>query len=138
MATEPMRAGGHVNHGDGRGWVLAGDGPDCLVPVDERPPSGAQAAPTVDAAAGQDDAAAEHNEGQDDAATAAEPEPSSDPSPAELTGPAPKPSTAEVRKWAREQGLDVPARGPVPTDLIDGYIAATTEDGENEEASADG
>lgn len=35
-------------------------------------------------------------------------------------GPTPK----DVRSWAREQGIDVPARGKVPDDVVDRYKAA--------------
>lgn len=153
----PLRAGGHVDYGDGRGWVLATEdnGPEFLVPtsayptpVDEPNDSAGpeltdQGVSAVqDRTAGQFDegqaAEAADGEGQGDAAISAEPEQFDEPSPAEQTGPAPKPSNAEVRAWARKQGMDVPARGPVPADLVDGYIAATAEDDQDDEEPTDG
>jgi superfamily II DNA or RNA helicase len=38
--------------------------------------------------------------------------------------PDPLPSTAEVRAWARAQGLDVPARGRLRTEITDAWISA--------------
>jgi hypothetical protein len=37
------------------------------------------------------------------------------------------PSTAKVRAWAREEGLDVPARGPMPDDVVERYTAAHSD-----------
>jgi hypothetical protein len=45
------------------------------------------------------------------------------------TGPKPditvakqdRPTSAEVRAWAREQGIDVPARGRIPASVIQRY-----------------
>ncbi len=34
------------------------------------------------------------------------------------------PSAKDVRAWAQEQGLDVPARGRVPASVLDAYSAA--------------
>lgn len=34
------------------------------------------------------------------------------------------PSAKDVRAWAEEQGLDVPARGRVPASVLDAYAAA--------------
>lgn len=35
-----------------------------------------------------------------------------------------EPKPAAVRAWARENGLDVPARGTIPADVVDAYKAA--------------
>lgn len=40
--------------------------------------------------------------------------------PARPAGPAPK----DVRAWARAQGIDVPARGQLPADVVAQYQAA--------------
>ena len=34
------------------------------------------------------------------------------------------PSAAEIREWARSQGLEVPERGRIPADVRDAYEAA--------------
>jgi hypothetical protein len=36
----------------------------------------------------------------------------------------PAPSPKAVRAWARAEGLEAPARGPLPDDLVDRYLAA--------------
>jgi hypothetical protein len=41
--------------------------------------------------------------------------------------PAPEPSAADVRAWAAEQGIEVPARGKLPGDVVERYRAATAE-----------
>ena len=40
------------------------------------------------------------------------------------------PRPAEVRAWAREQGIDVPARGKVPPEIIERYLEAREESAE--------
>ena len=35
-----------------------------------------------------------------------------------------KPSAREVRDWAKAEGLDVPARGGVPEELVAQYVAS--------------
>lgn len=37
---------------------------------------------------------------------------------------------SDVRAWAREQGLEVPARGKLPDEIIEQFIAAHPETGE--------
>lgn len=41
------------------------------------------------------------------------------------TGEEPKP--ADVRAWAKEAGVDVPARGKLPAEVVDAYKAAHAE-----------
>lgn len=41
----------------------------------------------------------------------------------------PAPSAAKVRAWAKAEGLDVPARGPMPDDVIAAYQAAQAAQG---------
>lgn len=36
----------------------------------------------------------------------------------------PEPSAKDVRAWAAEQGIDVPARGKLPAELVEQYLAA--------------
>lgn len=40
------------------------------------------------------------------------------------TAPRRKPTTVEVRRWAKQQGLTVPAKGRVPEALITQYMQA--------------
>jgi hypothetical protein len=40
------------------------------------------------------------------------------------TGPKP----ADVRAWARDQGIDVPVRGKLPVELVSRYVAAHTDE----------
>jgi hypothetical protein len=49
------------------------------------------------------------------AATVAEPESSE-----------PKPAAKDVRAWAKAEGIEVPARGPIPDDVIERYRAASS------------
>lgn len=44
--------------------------------------------------------------------------------PEAAAAPAPKPPAKAVRAWAKEQGIEVPARGPLPDDVIERYVAA--------------
>jgi len=37
---------------------------------------------------------------------------------------APKPTAKAVRAWAKDEGIEVPARGPIPDDIVDRYQAA--------------
>ncbi|MCI0632516.1 MAG: hypothetical protein L0206_01140 [Actinobacteria bacterium] len=39
------------------------------------------------------------------------------------------PSAKDVRAWARVEGLDAPARGPLPDELVEQYVAAHAEKG---------
>jgi hypothetical protein len=57
--------------------------------------------------------------------------------PAEISAPtsdepdaAPEPSLADVRAWAREQGIEVSTRGRLSEEVIDAYKAAHTGSGE--------
>lgn len=38
--------------------------------------------------------------------------------------PAAAPAPAEVRAWAAEQGIEVSAKGKLPADVVDAYVAA--------------
>lgn len=40
------------------------------------------------------------------------------------------PRPAEVRAWAREQGIDVPARGKLPPEIVERYLEAREESAE--------
>jgi hypothetical protein len=42
-------------------------------------------------------------------------------------GAEPEPAAKDVRAWARAEGLDVPARGPLPDDIVARYKAATRD-----------
>ena len=103
------RAGGHVDRGDGKGWVLD-DSP--APPVPEFVPQVQEAAPAVPAAGGWVLS------------------PPATPTPAPAPAPAPEPeppveeapSDAEVRAWAKRAGVDVPARGRLSKDIVDQYL----------------
>lgn len=41
--------------------------------------------------------------------------------------PAPAPAPADVRVWAAEQGIEVSAKGKLPADVVDAYVAAHQE-----------
>src|SRR5690606_30370955 len=41
----------------------------------------------------------------------------------------PRASTAQIRAWATEQGLEAPARGSLPSDVVDAYHKAHAEEG---------
>lgn len=43
------------------------------------------------------------------------------------SGPASEPAARDVRAWAREQGIDVPARGHLAADVVEQYKAARSE-----------
>ncbi|HTE69888.1 MAG TPA: hypothetical protein VK942_14190 [Actinomycetes bacterium] len=100
------RAGGHIDRGDGEGWVLDDTQPEpAPEPVAHKPLQ-----PTVQAAGGW--------------RLAPEPEPEPEPpKPEPEPEPEPeRPSNAEVRAWAKTQGIDVHGRGPLPDDLVDQYL----------------
>lgn len=40
------------------------------------------------------------------------------------TGKSGRPKRADVRAWAKEQGIDVPAKGKIPDDVVDRYLEA--------------
>lgn len=130
-SQEPMRAGGHINRRDGRGWVLADSAPEPepTAEVDEAPSETPSIVPkpTAETDAGS--------------GTGTEAEQSSNDEPSAVE-PTPKPSDAAVRAWAREAGLEVPARGRVPADLVDAYVrehdADTDEPTETLEEDSDG
>ena len=46
------------------------------------------------------------------------------PAPEDAAPSAAAPSTKAVRAWARESGIEVPARGPLPDDVVATYLAA--------------
>lgn len=58
-------------------------------------------------------------------ADTAEPEPEPDDGDEEETSEEPK--AAEVRAWAKAEGLDVPARGKVPPEVVEAFKAAHSE-----------
>ena len=112
------RAGGYIDRGDGRGWVLddtpASKPPKATAvrhPVRREPFKAGGWVFTPPPAPG-----------------AADPveDPATEPVPVGEPGRA-TPTNAEVRAWARDQGIDVPARGRVPDDLVEQYLAATKE-----------
>lgn len=52
---------------------------------------------------------------------------SEQPEPVEESVKQPRASTAQIRAWAKEQGLEVPARGSLPSDVVDAYHKAHAE-----------
>src|SRR5690606_9892280 len=54
---------------------------------------------------------------------------SEQPEPVEESVKQPRASTAQIRAWAKEQGLEVPARGSLPSDVVDAYHKAHAEYG---------
>jgi len=87
------RAAGYVNREDGDGWVLEDTEPSVEEPVAPPEP---------------------------------EPEPEEEPKPEEVVEEEPSeeeaPSDAEIRAWAKEEGIDVPARGKLAKDIVDLYL----------------
>lgn len=96
------RAGGHVDRGDGKGWVL-----DDAPQPDVKPfvPQVQDTAPAVQVAGGWV------------LSPPAQPEPVEEPVPE-------RPSDAEVRAWAKDAGVDVPVRGRLSQEVVDQYLAA--------------
>jgi len=41
----------------------------------------------------------------------------------------PEPAAKDIRAWARAEGIDVPARGPIPDEFAAAYQAAHAADG---------
>ncbi len=102
------RAGGYVDRGDGKGWVL--DEPRPLPkPVGPRQVSSPVRTEPYKAGGWT---------------FTPDPEPSA-PEPAQ-SEEKPTPKLADVRAWAKEQGIDVPARGKVPDDVLDQYLNRET------------
>lgn len=56
---------------------------------------------------------------------AAEPGDRTAPPPGEHAPPVPGPTAAQVRAWARRQGMSVADVGRIPTEIVDEYLAAT-------------
>lgn len=119
--AEVKRAGGYIDRGDGKGWVL--DTTPKPPPPPEPPRPAVQRGPVK--AAGWTLATAPEPAPAAASATVDGPEPQ-----AAAPTSAPDPSTvsdppaSKVRAWAREAGVDVPARGPIPAEVIDQYRAA--------------
>lgn len=99
------RAGGFIDRGDGKGWVL--DDTPAPEPPEPRPreapkspiqQAGGWALPT-DVPAPEPVAESEPPEPEED-----------------------EPSNAEVRAWAKEQGIDVADRGKIPADVLEQYL----------------
>jgi hypothetical protein len=109
------RAGGHIDRGDGKGWVPDDTQPEpAPEPVPHQPLS-----PTMEAAGGWQ-LVGEPPPPSPEPEPEPEPEPDVEPE-AEAEEPEP-PSDAEVRAWAKEVGIDVPARGRLSKDVIDQYV----------------
>jgi hypothetical protein len=112
------RAGGWVDREDGEGWVVDDTQPEPAPEAVEHQPL----KPTMEAAGGwrltpePPPAEPEPEPDVEAEAKAEEPEPPSD---ADVQ---PRPSNAEVRAWAKAEGIDVPARGPVSDDLVAQYL----------------
>lgn len=56
--------------------------------------------------------------------TPSESEPQADPEPAPEPEPEPEPTVKEVRAWAREEDIKVPARGKIPDEVVAAYKRA--------------
>lgn len=111
------RAGGHIDRGDGKGWVPDDTQPEpAPEPVAHKPLQ-----PSVQAAGGWRLAPEPPPEPPPEPEPVSEPEPASEPEPEPASEPE-RPTNAEVRAWAKTQGIDVSARGPVPDDLVDQYL----------------
>ncbi len=130
------RAGGYVDRGDGKGWVLD----DSLPPVPATPAPrvpGPAAPPTQQVAGGwvltppaepiapePEPPAAPAPEPEPEPPVESEPEPEPEP-PIEASEDGP--SDAEVRAWAKEAGVDVPARGRLSKQIIERYLNRESE-----------
>lgn len=53
-----------------------------------------------------------------------DPEPAPEPDPEPEPELDPEPSSATIRAWAKDQGIDVPTRGRVPADIVTAYTSA--------------
>lgn len=101
-------AGGHVDRGDGKGWVL-----DDTPQPDVEPfvPQVQDSAPAVQLAGGWV------------LSPPAEPAPPTQPEVVvEELAVQERPSDAEVRAWAKDAGVTVPARGRLPQEVVDQYL----------------
>ena len=102
------RAGGHIDRGDGEGWVVDDTQPEpAPEPVAHKP-----FPPPAQAAGGW--------------RLAPEPEPEPEPPKPESEPESERPSNAEVRAWAKAEGIDVAAHGPVADDVVDQYLNRET------------
>jgi pyruvate/2-oxoglutarate dehydrogenase complex dihydrolipoamide acyltransferase (E2) component len=111
------RAGGHIDRGDGKGWVLDDTPAEPLPSPEPHKPL----SPTVEVAGGWRLAPE-----APPPAPAPEPVPEPEPEPdieveAEAEEPE-QPSDAEVRAWAKANGIDVSARGRISKDVVDQYL----------------
>lgn len=109
------RAGGHIDRGDGKGWVPDDTQPEpAPEPVAHKPLQ-----PTVEAAGGWRLAPEPVPEPEPVPVPEPEPEPEPEPAPE-------RPTNAEVRAWAKTQGIDVHGRGRLPDDIVDQYMNRET------------
>jgi len=98
------RAGGWVDREDGEGWVLDdAQPPPAPEPVEHQPLK-----PTMEAAGGW-------------RLVSEPPPPETEPEPDAEAEEASQPSDADVRAWAKANGIDVPARGRLSKDVVDQY-----------------
>jgi hypothetical protein len=111
------RAGGHIDRGDGDGWVL-----------DDTQPAPAPAAvehqplkPTIQEAAGW-----RLTPEPPPAEPEPEPEPEAEPEAEVETEEPEPPSDADVRAWAKAEGVSVPARGRISKNVVDQYLNRET------------
>jgi hypothetical protein len=115
------RAGGWVDREDGEGWVLDDTQPEPAPEAVEHQPL----KPTMEAAGGWrlvPEPPPTEPEPEPAVEVEAEPEPPSEPEPEAEAEEQPRPSNAEVRAWAKAEGINVPARGPVSDDLVAQYL----------------
>ncbi|WP_158554054.1 Lsr2 family DNA-binding protein [Micromonospora deserti] len=59
---------------------------------------------------------------EQEGATVQEPESDPEPAPEQKTA---QPKPADVRRWAKENDVECPARGSIPESVVDAYKAAT-------------
>lgn len=102
------RAGGHVDRGDGKGWVVDTD----PAPATPEPQPHKPFKPAVQVAGGWM------------LSPPTELEPASKPAlePVEEPSISDRPSDSEIRAWAKEAGVDVPTRGRLSQDVVDLYL----------------
>lgn len=101
------RAGGYVDRGDGAGWVL--DDPPPPPPPVSTAPAYVEGVPVMPVTGGWA------------LVPPTEPVASPEPEPAPEPAPEPEPSDAEVRAWARDAGINVPAQGRLSKKILERY-----------------
>lgn len=88
--------------------------------------------PILEAAGEMFEPAFVHFEVIDDPEQPSTPEPSEPPAPVkpedDTPPPADPPAAKDVRAWAKEKGIEVPARGALPEAVVAQYVAAHQED----------